>query len=363
LPFQVDSPPKLVYRPREEKIDTQGIPFLTHSTSKAKRAEQISYVFLAALFVLIGWLHLATPLLAALFSLLALRGFQFGGRARKGLSLTLFLVLVSLVAYGLAFFVREAIRGLPDIVEKAVPTIIRLADEYKVETPFTDYGGFKAFMVDMARDHLPTVGNFALALGTQTVFLLIGVVVAVSIFFKPQFELDRAEDAPPANFYSLCSDEISARLSTLFSSFAKVMGAQLAISTINTVLTLIFVLSVGMPHLILTVGATFLCGLLPVVGNLISNTIIVAIGLTVSPKLAIAALVFLVAIHKLEYLLNSRIIGSRIRNPIWLMLLTMILGERLMGIPGMILAPSVIFLIKVEMSKIRVEDPPAPATR
>jgi predicted PurR-regulated permease PerM len=110
------------------------------------------------------------------------------------------------------------------------------------------------------------------------------------------------------------------------------------------------------------VGMTFLCGLIPVVGNLISNTVIVGIGFTVSPKMAFAALVFLVVIHKLEYFLNSKIIGHPIRNPLWLTLLALVLGERLIGLPGMILAPVVLNYIRMEASRIEVKpqlDPPA----
>jgi predicted PurR-regulated permease PerM len=92
----------------------------------------------------------------------------------------------------------------------------------------------------------------------------------------------------------------------------------------------------------------------PIVGNLISNTIIVFVALTVSLKLAIGALVFLVVIHKLEYLLNSKIIGDRIRNPVWLTLIALILGERLMGIPGLILAPVVLNYLRVEMLTVEV---------
>ena len=91
-----------------------------------------------------------------------------------------------------------------------------------------------------------------------------------------------------------------------------------------------------------------------VIGNLVSNTIIVFVALTVSLKLAIGALVFLVLIHKLEYFLNSKIIGSRIRNPVWLTLIALIIGERLMGIPGLILAPVVLNYLRVEMLKVEV---------
>jgi predicted PurR-regulated permease PerM len=101
---------------------------------------------------------------------------------------------------------------------------------------------------------------------------------------------------------------------------------------------------------------TFLCGLLPIIGNLLSNTLIIGVGFTISPKMAFTALVFLVVIHKLEYFLNSKIIGQRIKNPMWMTLLALILGEKLMGIPGMILAPVVLHYIKVEASRNKVSD-------
>ena len=107
---------------------------------------------------------------------------------------------------------------------------------------------------------------------------------------------------------------------------------------------------------------TFLCGLLPIIGNIISNTLIVAVSFTISPNMALIALIFLIAIHKLEYFLNSKIIGDRIKNPMWLTLIGLVLGEKLMGIPGMILAPVVLHYIKVEASRNKVtEVAPAPA--
>ena len=50
-----------------------------------------------------------------------------------------------------------------------------------------------------------------------------------------------------------------------------------------------------MPHAPLLIALTFLCGLVPIVGNLVSNTIIVFVALTMSLKLAISALVFLIS--------------------------------------------------------------------
>ncbi len=75
-------------------------------------------------------------------------------------------------------------------------------------------------------------------------------------------------------------------------------------------------------------------------------------------------LVYLVLIHKLEYFLNSKIIGERIKSPMWLTLVGIILGERLMGIPGMILAPVVLHYVKVEAlrNKLREDQTDSPAS-
>ena len=58
-----------------------------------------------------------------------------------------------------------------------------------------------------------------------------------------------------------------------------------------------------------------------------------------------------VVIHKLGYLLNSKIVGGRIKNPMWLTLIGIVVGEKLMGVPGIFLAPVVLRNIKVEASQ------------
>ena len=117
-----------------------------------------------------------------------------------------------------------------------------------------------------------------------------------------------------------------------------------------------FLLWNGYPYVMVIIVLTFLCGLLPIIGNLMSNTLIVGVAFTLSPRMAFFALIFLVVIHKLEYFLNSKIIGDRIKNPMWLTLVGLVLGEKLMGIPGMILAPVVLHYIKVETSRNKVSD-------
>ena len=99
---------------------------------------------------------------------------------------------------------------------------------------------------------------------------------------------------------------------------------------------------------------TFIAGLLPVVGNLISNTVIVVIGLSHSLSTALLALLFLVTIHKLEYFLNARIVGAQINARAWEILAAMLVMEALFGISGVIAAPVYYAYLKSELSRARL---------
>ena len=321
-------------------------------------ATRVSYAVLAVTIVLARVLHLEAPLLVMLFSYFALRQLYFLTR-RKWLALALFIVGVAGVAVAGVYFTRTAFLALPNVADSSIPSASAWAQKRQIELPFTDFETLRQFIVNALGEeanYLRNVANVAKATTTNLVFSILGIIAAASLFFKTGLDPYRGTHRVKNNLYSICCDEVSRRFRDFYRSFATVMGAQITISLINTLLTAIFLFTVHMPHAPLLIAVTFLCGLVPIVGNLISNTIIVFVALTVSLKMAISALVFLVVIHKLEYLLNSKIIGDRIRNPVWLTLIALILGERLMGIPGLILAPVVLNYLRVEM--LTVEVPP-----
>jgi predicted PurR-regulated permease PerM len=280
----------------------------------------------------------------------------------KWVALALFVIVAAAIAYTAGHFIRAAIIALPKIADKSIPAAITWAQAHELNLPFTDFEGLKAHAMTAIKakaQYLGDFANFARHASTTFVFVIIGIVAATSLFFNSQLDLFRESHKLRNNLYSICCEEITARFSEFYQSFATVIGAQMTISGVNTVLTAIFVSVVQLPYGPVTIGLTFLCGLVPIVGNIVSNTVIVFIGFLVSPQVAIGALVFLVVIHKLEYLLNSKIVGARIRNPIWLTLLGLIVGEKLMGVPGMILSPVVLNYLRVEMSKVAVTLPVA----
>ena len=317
---------------------------------------RISYGVLVLMLVLAGVLHLSAPLLAVLFSYFALRQLLLLTK-RKWLALLSFILVALGIAFCAVYFTRAALAALPEVAEHSIPSASAWAQARQIELPFTDFDSLKALVIDSAKEEAHYLRNVIRLAGSTTttlLFLLIGIVVAISLFFNSQLDLYRETHKTKNNLYSILADEIATRFRDFYRSFATVMGAQITISLINTLLTAIFVLIIRLPNGALIIALTFLCGLLPIVGNLVSNTIIVCLAFTISLKIALVALIFLIAIHKLEYFLNSKIIGDRIRNPVWLTLVALIIGERLMGIPGMVLAPVVLNYLRMELLKIEV---------
>ena len=310
-------------------------------------APAIPYVIFLLLAIATCGLHLTTILITALFTYLALQTLSAG--RFKWIAVAVFLVLLSLFFYGFGLFVKQAIVELPTIVSTSVQRILSYVASQGIDQPFTDFGKLKSLAIDSAQQAAGFLGGFARIATKEFLFFVVGVVVAIGIFLDPGVDFDLSPCQP--NLYSLNVRRVAGLFRSFYVSFRRVIGAQVIISAINTVLTAIFVYAFGLRHATMVIILTFLCGLLPVIGNLISNTLIVGLGFTISPQFAGWALLFLVVIHKLEYFLNSRIIGGRIRHPMWLTLLALLVGERLMGISGIILAPVALDFFKTEASK------------
>jgi predicted PurR-regulated permease PerM len=149
--------------------------------------------------------------------------------------------------------------------------------------------------------------------------------------------------------------ELALRCRRLSRAFHNIVFAQVRISLLNTIFTALFLLvvlplcGVHLPLSKTLVVATFVVGLLPVIGNLLSNTLITIAGLSVSLQVAVIALVYLVVIHKLEYFLNARIVGERIRASAWELLVAMVLLEAIFGLVGLVAAPVYYAYLKSEL--------------
>lgn len=139
----------------------------------------------------------------------------------------------------------------------------------------------------------------------------------------------------------------------------RVVIAQLRIAIFNSTMTALYLFVIlpafgyQLPFRGLLVLFTLVTGVLPVLGNLLANTVLALISFAISPWLAVASLVFLIAIHKTEYFINARTVGSRVQVASWEILAAMLTGESVFGIPGLVTAPLLYPFFKRELLRLR----------
>jgi predicted PurR-regulated permease PerM len=266
-----------------------------------------------------------------------------------GLLAAIVVGLLALIGTGLAaFFTSDSsslthlIGQMAQIVEdsrKILPTWIdtRLPD---------DAVALQQAVTQWLRDHstdLQIVGKEA---GRHAVHILIAMIVGGMLAMREAVEADH---------YKPFARAMVVRIKLFGNAFRNIVFAQVRISAINAVFTGIYLaivlpmLGVNLPFTKTMIAITFIVGLLPVVGNLISNAVIVVVSMSHSLGIALGSLLFLVVIHKLEYFLNARIVGGQIRAFAWELLIAMTLMEAAFGIAGVVAAPIYYAYIKSEL--------------
>lgn len=119
----------------------------------------------------------------------------------------------------------------------------------------------------------------------------------------------------------------------------RAIEAQATIALVNTVLTLVGLLLLGIPLVAMLSVIVFVCSFVPVLGVFISTTPIVLVALNAGgPMLSLAAVGMIVVIHAIEaYLLNPMIYGRHMKlNPV-LTLIILYVGYHAFGLWGMLL--------------------------
>ena len=269
--------------------------------------------------------------------------------ALAALSILTIIILIFLTLGILAFFKSDT-GNLQTLLDKAQHILIDARTRlppWIVDNFPGNVDDLKFFAANWLDEHSKDVQHVGKEVMHFFVRSLVGMVIGALISVHEGPAISRMQPLAAA---------LTLRISRFADAFRQIIFAQLKISVINTVFTGIFLLAVlpafgvNLPLTKTLIAITFVAGLLPVVGNLISNTAIFVVGLSVSLYVAIAALVFLVVIHKLEYFLNARIVGTRIHAYAWELLLAMIILEVAFGIAGLIAAPIYYAYIKNELS-------------
>ena len=262
--------------------------------------------------------------------------------------------LVSAASFGIVVFMKgeggslsALLAKMADIIDDSRSTLPAWVAEFLPRSA----QGVRDTLSQWLREHASELQSIGKETGHVVAQVLIGMVIGAMVSLRDA--LGDAERAPLAR-------ALADRVFRLGEAFRRIVFAQVRISALNTIFTTVYLFGilplfgVHLPLKKTMVVVTFLAGLLPVVGNLISNSVIVIVSMAHSPQVAFASLGFLVVIHKLEYFLNARIVGGQINARAWELLTAMLVMESAFGIAGLVAAPIAYAWLKDELAAQRL---------
>jgi predicted PurR-regulated permease PerM len=324
-------------------------------------SEIASWVLAGLALFLVLHLHLLAALVGglAVYELVHILGRTLPfirGRREAGKVLAIALLAVFIVAalalsiVGVFAFFRSGQGSLPDLLAK-MADIVETSKEHLPawlarELP-ANAEELKNDGAAWLREHAGELQTLGAEVGRSFLHALIGMIIGAMVSLY--------EVRPTATRAPLAG-ALAERADRLGNAFRLIVFAQVRISALNTALTAVYLLvvlpllGVRLPLTKTLIALTFITGLVPVVGNLVSNTVIGIVSLSHSLGVALGSLIYLIVVHKLEYFLNARIVGSRIQARAWELLLVMLAMESAFGIAGLIAAPIYYAYLKDELS-------------
>ncbi len=324
------------------------------------RSDIVAWVATAVALGLVLELHLLSGLLAGLlvYTLvevltprLRLQSISHDAARIAAVAIIAVVVIAALIGLvvGAVATLRSSGEGLPRLLKRMAEILEE--SRYSLPSWLTGYvpsnaSALQQTLVDWLRGNADDVTVFGRGVGRSLAHILMGMVIGALL------SLQKA--APPHERRPL-TELIAAHASRLANVFRRVVFAQIWISLINTFFTWLYLdlvlrlFGVDLPLVKTLVALTFVCGLLPIIGNLISNTAIVIVCLSQGAPLAAVSLLYLVVIHKLEYFLNARIVGTHINARAWELLIAMLVMQAAFGIAGLIAAPIFYAFFKDEL--------------
>ncbi|MDO5639036.1 MAG: hypothetical protein Q4G28_04135 [Neisseria sp.] len=301
-------------------------------------------------------LHLVAALFAALITYSATR--FFAGRLRRIapylrhaelLALLLFVVLLGLCIWTLAAWLDSKADGYT--FGALLAHTAAVLDQLHAKLP-PNIAHYIPLSADGLREALSQgLKSHGAALQTAGAHTVRGFGHALAGVVIGGFMAVQLPAAAPAEARPIAA-ALYRNFENLTDSFNHVFFAQARIALINTALTAVYLFGIlplmgkPLPMSGMLLAVTFFAGLIPVVGNLISNFFIVILSLSDSLATTALSLAWLIAIHKLEYFLNAHIIGHKIKAAAWELLIAMLTMEALFGLAGLVSAPIIYAQIK-----------------
>ncbi|KDN12197.1 hypothetical protein SALWKB12_1285 [Snodgrassella communis] len=214
----------------------------------------------------------------------------------------------------------------------------------------------RANALNFIKEHVLYLQSIIKQLFHSLLIIIIGMIIGLIAGYQ-QNKRNITETSSTSTIYM---QALKDGLDRLILVFQYVAFSQVIIALFNTIMTAIFLLvvlplfGIHLPFSKSLILATFILGLIPIIGNLIVNTIMCLVAFTISFWIAVIVLAYLIVIHKIEYILNAKIVGTRIHAGICELLIAMVLSETLFGVIGLVFAPIFYAFLKLSLKQLKL---------
>ncbi|HUJ12302.1 MAG TPA: AI-2E family transporter [Thermoanaerobaculia bacterium] len=330
---------------------------------RPSNAEIAAWILVAALIGYVLVLRLVGAVVGglALYVILDRLAGSMSKRVPGMAARTTAVILVTLIGGGVIFGVTALTMSFVQRHVGAIPAMMRQMAEILrswrlwlggygrqiIPDFMIDAESFKFGIVQWLKGHADALKIAGGTAGLSLLHVIMGMLLAIVVFFRHISHHDDDSRGPLAYY-------LTEKVDRLAQAFVRIASAQIRVSVLNTAIIGVYLLALlflgrRIPFMTTLIVLTFLVGLIPIVGNVVSNAALVILSLGVSGGVAITSLIFVVALSKLQYVLTSKMVGGEIDSQAWEILFAIIIGEAAFGISGVVLAPIVYAFVKHEL--------------
>lgn len=237
--------------------------------------------------------------------------------------------------------VGKTVRAFTELNAVMPEKLANLKENPLVERIQEHIGGTEK-AVESAKHYAGNAIGAASAIGHFFVHVLVGFILAI-VFCLEKEEL--------ATWWSrvdrrAISGTMGRWLGHVADATVVTVQLQLIVAAFNTVTTLPVLLLLGVPHVGGLMILVFVSALVPVIGNIVSGTVLCLLAYQAKGWLGVGIFVGLTFIlHKIEsYYLNPRLTSRHVKMPGFLLIATLLACEHLFGFAGLFLSFPILFV-------------------
>jgi predicted PurR-regulated permease PerM len=162
-------------------------------------------------------------------------------------------------------------------------------------------------------------------------------IVILTIYFIASY------DATKQAAYRLVSrshrDTFVSYAERILQNFGRYLSGMVVLAFINAVYSVILLVATGVPGAFLIGIAAFFITLIPLIGTVLTTTVMSVLAFIHSPVSGVVVLVLMLIYMQVEaYILTPRVMGKAVQVPGSVVLISALAGSTLFGLPGALVA-------------------------